>query len=123
MIMLAERSLKKYFTILSSKEWNVTTTKTPPFVKTVAAFISPKINSLISLFTNILSAWKTLVALWILKFSWFKKAFISAPMISLFFSSIYIWEKLYEVSLESTILILPVDLKTLFLVEYSKFYK
>ena len=56
MLLFSERLLKKYFTILSSKEWNVTTPKIPPFFKTLAAFISPKINSLISLFTNILRA-------------------------------------------------------------------
>ena len=53
---------------MSSKEWKVTTAKTPSFFKIFTELIKPYINSLISLFTNILSAWKVFVALWILKY-------------------------------------------------------
>ena len=67
-LFFSERLLKKYLTILSSNEWNVTTANTPSFFKTLVALISPKINSLISLLTKILKAWKTFVALWTLKF-------------------------------------------------------
>ena len=35
------RLLKKYFTILSSNEWNVTTANTPSFFKTLVALMSP----------------------------------------------------------------------------------
>ena len=62
-LFCSDKLLKKYLTILSSSEWNVTTAKTPSFFKTLVALISPKINSLISLLTKILSAWKILVAL------------------------------------------------------------
>jgi hypothetical protein len=55
-LFFSERLLKKYFTILSSNEWNVTTANTPSFFKTLVALISPKINSLISLLTKILKA-------------------------------------------------------------------
>ena len=67
MLFFSDRLLKKNFTILSSIEWKVTTAKTPSFFKTLVAFINPKINSLISLLTKILKAWKTFVELFILK--------------------------------------------------------
>ena len=55
-----------------------------------------------------------------LKLLSFKKAFISVPIISLFFSSIKIWEKLNTLFFSSISLIFPVDLKKFLLVEYSK---
>ena len=70
-LWFSDKLLKKYFTILSSKEWNVTTAKTPSFLIIFVADIRPLINSLISLFTKILKAWKTFVALCILKFFFF----------------------------------------------------
>ena len=58
-----------------------------------------------------------------LKPSWFKKPLESVPTISFFFSSIYIWEKVYWLSFESITLIFPADLKKLSDVEYSKLSK
>ena len=55
----------------------------------------------------------------ILKSGLFKKDLISVPIISLFFSSIKICEKLYLLSFASTIEIFPADRKKLFVVEYS----
>ena len=40
-LFISDKLLKKYLTILSSKEWNVTIAKIPSFFKTLAAFISP----------------------------------------------------------------------------------
>ena len=65
-LLFVDKSLKKYFTILSSKEWNVTTAKIPSFLRSLAELIKPFNNSLISLLTNILNAWKVFVAEWIL---------------------------------------------------------
>ena len=56
-----EKLLKKYFTILSSIEWKVTTSIFPPGFNFLVAFITPFISSLISLFTNILKAWNVFV--------------------------------------------------------------
>ena len=70
------------------------------------------VNSLpLSSIFTVLAKTRGLFLLLILKLCWFKKAFISVPIISRFFSSIYIWEKLYELSLESITLIFPVDVK------------
>ena len=67
-LLFSDKLLKKYLTILSSSEWKVTTAKTPSFFKIFDADIKPFSSSLISWFTKILSAWKILVALCILKF-------------------------------------------------------
>ena len=57
-----EYNLKKFFTILSSKEWKLTTTNMPPFDRSCAAVINPRINSVNSWLTKILIAWKVFVA-------------------------------------------------------------
>ena len=67
----SEYKLKKFFTILSSKEWKLTTIKIPPFNKSFVASVNPKINSVNSWLTKTLIAWKVLVAgffLYLLKF-------------------------------------------------------
>ena len=56
--LFLEKLLKKYFIILSSIEWKLTTKIFPPGFKILVALIIPIINSDISLFTNILKAWK-----------------------------------------------------------------
>ena len=56
-----EKLLKKYFTILSSMEWKLITKILPPGFNIFVAFIIPLINSVISLLTKILNAWKVLV--------------------------------------------------------------
>ena len=56
MLFFSDKLLKKYLTILSSNEWNVTTARTPSFFKTLVALMRPIINSLISLLTKILKA-------------------------------------------------------------------
>ena len=43
-----EYMLKKYFTILSSREWKLTTTSTPLFPSICVALINPKISSVSS---------------------------------------------------------------------------
>ena len=40
-LLFSERLLKKYLTILSSNEWNVTTTKIPSFFNIFDAIIKP----------------------------------------------------------------------------------
>ena len=55
--------LKKNLQILSSIEWNVTVTIIPLFEIRLLDFDKAIINSLISLLTKILNAWKILVAL------------------------------------------------------------
>ena len=71
LFFISAYSLKKDLTILSSIEWNVTTAITPPIGKILYAFINPFINSLISLFTKILRAWKTFVELFFKPFFFF----------------------------------------------------
>ena len=56
-----EKLVKKYFTILSSIEWKLIIKILPPGFNFLVAFIIPLINSVISLLTKILSAWKVLV--------------------------------------------------------------
>jgi len=41
MLLFSDKLLKKYFTILSSRELNVTTAIIPSFLTTFAALISP----------------------------------------------------------------------------------
>ena len=57
-----EYKLKKYFTILSSKEWKLITRIIPPFARILVASINPNINSVNSWLTKILKAWKVFVA-------------------------------------------------------------
>ena len=94
-LLFSDKLLKKYLTILSSSEWKVTTAKTPSFFKIFDADIKPFSSSLISLFTKILSAWKILVALCILKFFFLLVFSISLTnpcvSISFFFREIIIW--------------------------------
>ena len=52
----SEKLAKKYFTILSSIEWKLTTKIFPPGFNFFVAFITPFISSVISLFTKILIA-------------------------------------------------------------------
>ena len=87
-LFFSDKLLKKYFTILSSKEWNVTTAKVPSFFNILVAATRPFTNSLISLFTKILKAWKTFVALWILKFFFFLffQLFLLNPVYQLLYS-------------------------------------
>ena len=56
-----EKFVKKYFTILSSIEWKLIIKILPPGFNFLVAFMIPFINSVISLLTKILSAWKVLV--------------------------------------------------------------
>ena len=60
-VWFLEKLVKKNFTILSSIEWKLTTSIFPPGLSYFVAFIIPSISSVISLFTNILKAWKVLV--------------------------------------------------------------
>ena len=87
--LTSEYSLKKNFTILSSIEWKVTTAINPPIGNMLYAFINPFISSEISLFTNILSAWKILVELFFPLFFFFILSIISTRFsVSIFLLSL-----------------------------------
>ena len=64
-LLSSESNLKNVFIILSSNEWNETKITIPFFFKIFTDLINPSTNSDISLFTNILRAWKTFVELWV----------------------------------------------------------
>ena len=58
----SEYCVKKFFTILSSKEWKLTTTNIPPLARSSVAAVNPAVSSDNSWLIKILIAWKVLVA-------------------------------------------------------------
>ena len=83
--LFLEKFVKKYFTILSSNEWKLTTKIFPPGFSFFVALIIPLISSVISLLTKILSAWKVFVHGFIL----FEKIFF-------YFFQLFLQVQLYE---------------------------